>query len=154
MDTDGEDGGGGPAPPECEAVAALAGEARLFLTFDEGDPARVGDASPDGREGVVVGSVSYEAGRCGRAVAFDGTRSWVEVAPDPVLDGAETGLTVEAWVWLREANDYSMVLAKRSRMELGKQSFQMIVNADGEASTFSVERCGAVARQTGIEVGR
>jgi hypothetical protein len=65
--------------------------------FDEGSGATALDSSGRNNNGTVTSAVWTTAGKFGRALAFNGTSSWVTVADAAALD-LTTGMTLEAWV--------------------------------------------------------
>ena len=93
-DTNGRGNGDGNVPAFCEGTVSVARNASLFMDFEEPESGEVPDVSGSGRDGRVVGDVGFVDGWCGRSAEFDGTMAWIEVGPDPVLDGTD-GLTVE-----------------------------------------------------------
>ena len=113
--TNGGGGGDGTVPEFCDATRSVAGEASLFLDFEDVDSGKIPDVSGSGRDAAVVGSVGFVDGWCGRAAEFDGTMAWIEVGPDPVLDGGN-GLTVEyAFLLMDPTRDLIVPLAKEAR---------------------------------------
>ena len=66
--------------------------------FDEGTGTTVSDRSGKGNNGVISSATWTATGRFGKALAFNGTSSWVTVADSASLD-LTTGMTLEAWVY-------------------------------------------------------
>ena len=66
--------------------------------FDEGTGTTVLDRSGKGNNGVISSATWAATGRFGKALAFNGTSSWVTVADSTSLD-LTTGMTLEAWVY-------------------------------------------------------
>jgi concanavalin A-like lectin/glucanase superfamily protein len=66
-------------------------------SFDEGMGTVAHDATPRANDGTLKGTAAWADGRIGRALAFDGTTSRVEVPRHPSL-AVTTAFTVAMWV--------------------------------------------------------
>lgn len=69
----------------------------VYLPMDEGKGDRVADASENGRDGTVVGSVEWIDGKYGRAVELAAAGAEIQIPDDVALDGMEA-MTLEVWV--------------------------------------------------------
>jgi PKD repeat protein len=66
--------------------------------FNEGTGTAVGDASGKGNSGVISNATWSVSGRFGKALAFNGTTSRVNINDAAALD-LTNGMTLEAWVY-------------------------------------------------------
>jgi hypothetical protein len=94
---------GQPLSPTDTAIAAL-------WHMNDTSGVVVVDASPDGHDGTVVGTVNRTTGRFGGALALDGS-TWVEIPDEALLE--PPALSVEAWVNFSKV-DARTVFDKRS----------------------------------------
>src|SRR5262249_25648934 len=79
--------------------------------FEEGSGSTVADASGHGNTGTISGAVWTDQGRYGRALAFNGTTSWVTVNGSAALN-LTTGMTLEAWVFPTQVGGWRAVILK------------------------------------------
>jgi len=70
----------------------------LYFPFDEGSGDTLTDESGGGYEGVIQGGVEWTDGKYGKALSFDGSSGYVEVADDDGIDLDES-YTVMTWVY-------------------------------------------------------
>jgi hypothetical protein len=90
-------------PPSGGLVAAY--------SFNEASGASVQDASGRGNTGTISGAARTNAGRYGRALAFDGVNDWVTVADAASLD-LTSALTLEAWLYPTTLSAWRTVVLK------------------------------------------
>ena len=102
------------APAAAEAATA---PVAAYGFEDTGATTVVGDSSPHGNAGAVVGGATRVAGRFGSALAFDGVDDLVRIADAGPLNLA-SGLTVEAWVAPTATSGWRTVLFKGRRSDL------------------------------------
>jgi len=69
----------------------------LYLSFDEGAGKAVKDSSGNGNDGELNGGTEWVDGADGKALSFNGSDSFVEVAYDDMFN-LNTGFTLAAWV--------------------------------------------------------
>jgi hypothetical protein len=69
----------------------------VYLPMDEGEGDKVADASENGHDGTIVGSVEWIDGKYGRAVELTAEGDEIQIPDDEALDGLEA-MTVEVWV--------------------------------------------------------
>ena len=112
--------------------------AQLLLPFDTRDETSTADYSGNGNDGAVVGASWVSNGRVGGAYSFDGKDDAIIVSDGGAgyfndrsysSNNQELGgfgdwdsVTVEAWVYLRENNGGSRIVAKVPSYALGFQS--------------------------------
>jgi hypothetical protein len=112
--------------------------AQLLLPFDTRDATSTPDYSGNDNDGTVVGATWVPNGRIGGAYSFDGKDDAIIVSDGGAgyfndhsytSNNQELGgfgdwnaVTVEAWVYLRENNDGSRIVAKIPSYALGFQS--------------------------------
>jgi len=90
-----------PSAPLTVTTPALdeGGDLIGYWKFDEGRGSAVFDSSDYGHDGFVVGA-TWEAGRAGNALDFDGRGDYVQIMEESSLDNLEA-LTMAAWIYPR-----------------------------------------------------
>ena len=83
----------------------------LSLQFDEDSGTVAWDSSPYGLKGTVHGEATWETGKFGNALRFNGGR--VEVPHDALLDGGDE-LTLSVWVNLTDPSANQKIVGKSS----------------------------------------
>jgi hypothetical protein len=83
------------------------------LGFDEGAGATTADSSGFGNNALSEGATWTTAGKYGKALAFNGTNSYVSV-PDAASLDLSNGMTLEAWVQPTAVNDWQTVIMKEN----------------------------------------
>ena len=79
--------------------------------FNETSGTTVVDASGNGNHGTISGAKRINRGKFGRALSFDGVDDWVTVPDADSLD-LTNGMTLEAWVYPTDINDFRTVMIK------------------------------------------
>jgi uncharacterized membrane protein YgcG len=99
----------------CWAATGSVAQASTVLDgqwhLDEGTGTAVSDASGNGNDGTLKGSVTWVPGRFGHALSFTGTPGYVQVPGAASLD--TQAVSVSAWVnHLGSPGDYKYIVAK------------------------------------------
>jgi len=101
----------------------------LWRMEDTGSPI-TNSVAANPLDGVVSGATAGAAGRFGKALDFDAANSaYVRVAHDPALEPVGDRLTVEAWIYMDEA-DNRTVLDKSA----GGNGYSLTTDEDGRPS--------------------
>jgi hypothetical protein len=87
----------GESADSAEAAVNTSLQLLAYLPFSEASGTTASDASGNGNNGTLVGSVSHVAGRSGNAIALDGTSGYVSLPNDIVLNLSD--FTIAAWVY-------------------------------------------------------
>ena len=106
----------------------------LALGLNENSGTTVADASGQNNTGTASNTV-WTAGRYGRALAFNGSNSWVTVNSSASLN-LVNGLTLEAWVlptvssgWrtimLKELDEIYAVCQQQQRLVRGREDWRL-----------------------------
>ena len=84
--------------------------------FNEGTGGNLGDASGEGKNGVLHGNpVWSDSGRYGKALTFDGVNDWVEIGNQPLASLIRSDFTVELWfLMFQKPTDYSILFRSGS----------------------------------------
>ncbi|MGW0482558.1 LamG-like jellyroll fold domain-containing protein [Nonomuraea sp. NPDC003214] len=85
--------------------------------MNEGSGTAVGDASPAGNPGTAANTTWAATGKFGKALAFDGSSSWVTVADSASLR-LTTGMTLEAWIRPETVTSWRTVIMKQYGTDL------------------------------------
>ena len=85
--------------------------------FEEGSGMTVADSSGKVNHGTLSGATWSTSGRHGRALAFNGTNSWVTIADSASLD-LTTAMTLEAWLNPTALSSWRTVLLKETASNL------------------------------------
>ncbi|MGI6418496.1 MAG: LamG-like jellyroll fold domain-containing protein [Thermoguttaceae bacterium] len=98
-----------------EIQGAMAGrnaeKPALHLPFDEGQGNAAEDRSDNRNHGALRGGAKWVDGKLGKALEFNGTDSFVEIANDEALNSVD-GLTVSAWVKPYKRVEYGGIVDK------------------------------------------
>ena len=81
--------------------------------FDEGTGSVARDASGNQLDGTILGA-TWQAGRFGNALEFNGIDNWLTVADNAAIDFT-TSLTIEAWVNPTTLSGWRTALIKEAR---------------------------------------
>ena len=107
----------------------------------------IGDASPHGNDGALMGRPQLVDGRSGgQALALSGHDEWVALYRDPSLDITGDELTLEMWVFPRRWNDHGPLLTKGDHQyglrQISADTLELFIH-DGERVSLkaSTELC-------------
>ncbi len=92
--------------------------------FDEGAGQTATDSSPSGREGTIHNAEWVEGRDGGKALRFDGKRSWVDCGNADVLNLANE-FTIEAWVKPENPGGHSMTILAKGYRYRGRFNLRM-----------------------------
>jgi DNA-binding winged helix-turn-helix (wHTH) protein len=101
--------------------------------FDEGAGTKVKDSSGRGHDGTLVGGPTWEEGKLGRALRFDGVHSQVVAAGNSRgLPQGNAPRTVTAWVRTAgKSGDYNVLFQYGTQGSPYKRSFYLGLGEDG-----------------------
>jgi hypothetical protein len=135
-------------PASATSPVASAGVPGLVAAygFDEGVGSVVADRSANNNSGVITGATWVQTGRFGKALAFNGTSSWVTVADAPSLD-LTSGMTLEAWVFpTATMTGWRTVMMKE---QPGGDTYYLSANSDRGQPATGVYASGAMRQLNG-----
>lgn len=72
-----------------------------YWPFDEGHGTQAGDFSGNGRNGTLINSPQWVAGKVGGALDFNGSTTYVELPTEPTLTN---NFTLSAWIYRRSTS--------------------------------------------------
>ena len=101
--------------------------------FDEGLGPLTADASGTGNTATISGA-TWQAGRFGKSLAFDGISNWVTAAASASVN-LTNAMTIEAWVYPTEADGWRTVVFKEAPGETWAHDYALY-------STFGAEGPG------------
>jgi nitrous oxidase accessory protein NosD len=104
-------------PNTFSVKATFVSNSRGLWNFDEGAGTTAHDSSGNGNDGTIYGGAIWVSGNSGKALDFDGTSSYVEVADSDSLD--ITGkITLEAWIYPKSLTGTQVIICKYNHTAL------------------------------------
>ena len=103
-------------------------------TFDDGTPKDSTGVS----NGTVNGGVEFIAGKFGKAASFNGKDGFISVPHKKAYDVLANGLTVSAWINVRNGKDHSAIAFKGTKIGWGANYLFRICTTSNTGMTWGV----------------
>jgi hypothetical protein len=101
--------------------------------MDEGTGTTANDTSGTGNTGTLTNGPTWDTGKVGKAVKFDGTDDFISVADSATLEPA-TDMTISAWVYLNalpSTRGENAMIVSKSHGSLPFLSYELFVSSSG-----------------------
>lgn len=133
------------------AISSSAGSAGAYWNFDEGSGTSVHDAWGD-NDGTISGATWTNDGRFGKALSFDGSDDYVQIADDDALtfgDGtSDRPFSISSWVNMDDRSQF-LISSKASEYRLTNNNHFRLYLYDGNTSNSIYKSGGDLVSHEG-----